>query len=125
MNLVAKEFIAARTDHRGALVLSRFTGAARELGDAILVNPYDVDGFAAALFQALSMTDEEQERRMRRLREHVTDQNIYRWAGQLLSSGAKLIGAASHVRLDPSIQSPPLAPHQSASAIEEVYGSKE
>jgi trehalose 6-phosphate synthase len=124
MNLVAKEFIAARKDHRGSLVLSRFTGAARELGDAILINPYDVDGFAGALRQALSMTDEEQERRMRRLREHVTDQNIYRWAGQLLSSGAKLIGAVPHIRLDVPTQAPHLEPHHNDSVAEEFYGSK-
>jgi len=93
MNLVAKEFVAARSDIRGVLVLSQFTGAARELGDALLINPYDVDGFAEALRQALLMPDDEQERRMRRLRQQVTDHNIYRWAGQLLSSGAKLMGA--------------------------------
>jgi trehalose 6-phosphate synthase len=95
MNLVAKEFVAARSDLRGALVLSRFTGAARELTDALLINPYDVDGFADALAQALTMPEEEQERRMQRLRRHVEDQNIYRWAGQLLSRGAKLVGAAA------------------------------
>jgi trehalose 6-phosphate synthase len=94
MNLVAKEFVAARTDLRGALVLSRFTGAARELTDALLINPYDVDGFAKTLAQALTMPEPEQERRMQRLRRHVEDQNIYRWAGQLLSCGAKLVGAA-------------------------------
>jgi trehalose 6-phosphate synthase len=92
---VAKEFVAARTDLRGALVLSRFTGAARELTDALLINPYDVDGFAEALAQALAMPEEEQARRMQRLRRHVEDQNIYRWAGQLLSCGAKLVGAAA------------------------------
>jgi trehalose 6-phosphate synthase len=95
MNLVAKEFVAARTDLRGALVLSRFTGAARELTDALLINPYDVDEFAEALAQALTMTEQEQERRMQRLRRHVLDQNIYRWAGQLLSCGTKLVGAAA------------------------------
>jgi trehalose 6-phosphate synthase len=95
MNLVAKEFVAARTDLRGALVLSRFTGAARELNDALLINPYDVDGFAEALAQALTMPEEEQRRRMERMRRQVQDQNIYRWAGQLLSSGAKLVGAAA------------------------------
>jgi trehalose 6-phosphate synthase len=97
MNLVSKEFVAARTDHQGALVLSRFTGAARELGDALLINPYDVEGFAEALRQALSMPEEEQRRRMQRMRRHVADQNIYRWAGQLLSCGAKLMGATACV----------------------------
>jgi trehalose 6-phosphate synthase len=100
MNLVAKEFVAARTDNRGVLVLSEFTGAARELTDALLVNPYDLDGFAEVLRQALFMSDEEQEQRMRRLRRHIQDQNIYRWAGQLLSNGAKLIRARPQVRAD-------------------------
>jgi trehalose 6-phosphate synthase len=95
MNLVAKEFVAARDDLKGTLVLSRFTGAARELTDALLINPYDVDGFAEALAQALAMPEEEQQRRMRRMRQLVVDQNIYRWAGQLLSCGAKLMGATA------------------------------
>jgi trehalose 6-phosphate synthase len=95
MNLVAKEFVAARTDLQGTLVLSRFTGAARELGEALLINPYDVDGFAEALRQALTMPEDEQRRRMERLRRHVADQNIYRWAGQVLSSGAKLMETAA------------------------------
>ncbi len=102
MNLVAKEFIAARTDLRGSLVLSRFTGAARELDDALHINPYDVDSFAETLHQALTMPEDEQHRRMQRLRHHVSDQNIYRWAGQILSNGAKLAAAnaGSIVRLD-------------------------
>jgi trehalose 6-phosphate synthase len=93
MNLVAKEFVAARDDLRGVLVLSRFTGAAQELSDALLVNPYDVDGFAAALYQALHMPAEEQERRLRRMRQRVLDNNIYRWAGMLLSEAGKLVEA--------------------------------
>jgi trehalose 6-phosphate synthase len=93
MNLVAKEFCAARTDHRGVLVLSRFTGAARELTDALLVNPYDADELAEAMFQALTMSSEEQTRRMERMRRHVIDQNIYRWAGTLLSKAAALLDA--------------------------------
>jgi trehalose 6-phosphate synthase len=95
MNLVAKEFIAARSDLRGALVLSRFTGAARELTDALLINPYDVAGFADALLQALTMHAEEQSRRMERMRRQVIDQNIYRWAGTLLSRAAQLLDARS------------------------------
>jgi trehalose 6-phosphate synthase len=93
MNLVAKEFVAARTDLRGVLVLSRFAGAALELGDAILINPYAVDEFAEALRLALAMPEEEQERRMRHLRQQVTDNNIYRWAGMLLSEAGKLVQA--------------------------------
>jgi trehalose 6-phosphate synthase len=91
MNLVAKEFIAARQDLRGVLVLSRFTGAAQELTDALLINPYAVDEFAEALRQALLMPEEEQERRLRRLRRQVADNNIYRWAGMLLSEAGKLV----------------------------------
>jgi trehalose 6-phosphate synthase len=91
MNLVAKEFVASRTDLHGVLVLSRFTGAARELGDAVLINPYAVDEFAEALRIALTMPAEEQERRMRRLRGQVADNNVFRWAGMLLSEAGKLV----------------------------------
>jgi len=91
MNLVAKEFVAARDDDRGVLVLSKFTGAAQEFTDAILVNPFDVEQLAAGLHAALSMPVEEQERRMRRLRAQVEDHNIYRWAGQLLSAIGKMV----------------------------------
>jgi trehalose 6-phosphate synthase len=93
MNLVAKEFVAARSDLRGVLVLSRFTGAAQELPDALLINPYAVDEFAEALRLALVMPAEEQERRMRRMRQQVDDNNIYRWAGMLLSEAGKLVAA--------------------------------
>jgi trehalose 6-phosphate synthase len=91
MNLVAKEFVACRDDLRGVLVLSRFTGAARELDGAMLVNPYAVDEFAESLHQALTMPAAEQEQRMRRLRQQVDDHNIYRWAGRLLSDMARLV----------------------------------
>jgi len=85
MNLVAKEFVATRDDNRGALILSTFTGAARELTDAILVNPYDVDQMANAIHQALEFSDDEQFARMSRMRKTVHDHNIYRWAATLLS----------------------------------------
>ncbi len=91
MNLVAKEFVAARDDEQGVLVLSKFTGAAKELTDAVLVNPFDVDELAEGLLTALSMLPEEQERRMRRMRARVEDYNIYRWAGMLLSEVGKLV----------------------------------
>lgn len=96
MNLVAKEFVAARSDLHGVLVLSRFTGAAQELTDSLLVNPYAVDEFAEALHQALTMPEEEQERRMRHLRQQVSDNNIYRWAGMLLSEAGKLVESRAH-----------------------------
>jgi trehalose 6-phosphate synthase len=95
MNLVSKEFVAARSDLRGVLVLSRFTGAARELTEAISINPYAVDEFAEALNTALSMPEQEQERRMRLMRERVCDNNIYRWAGMLLSEAVKVSKAAT------------------------------
>src|SRR5262249_46577221 len=101
MNLVAKEFVAARTDLRGVLVLSRFTGAAQELADALLINPYAVDEFAGALKQALLMPEEEQERRMRRMRRHVADNNIYRWAGVLLSEAGKLVATRQEGSIEP------------------------
>jgi trehalose-6-phosphate synthase len=85
MNLVAKEFVAARDDHRGALILSTFTGAARELSDALLVNPYDVDQVANAIHEALEMDAEQQSLRMSRMRKTVYEHNVYRWAANLLS----------------------------------------
>ena len=90
MNLVAKEFIAARDDERGTLVVSRFTGAARELADALIVNPYDLDGVADVLAAALAMTAPEQRERMRALRALVAERNVYRWAGLMLIDAAGL-----------------------------------
>src|SRR5579875_3294922 len=91
MNLVAKEFVAARTDEQGVLVLSEFTGAACELSDALIVNPYALDRLAEAYHTALTMPVEEQRRRMRRMRRHVADNNIYRWAGMLLSAAGRFV----------------------------------
>jgi alpha,alpha-trehalose-phosphate synthase [UDP-forming] len=85
MNLVAKEFVAAREDEDGALVLSRFAGASREMGDALIVNPYDIDQAAEAIRYALEMPPEERRARMRRMREIVKENNIYRWAGNLIT----------------------------------------
>lgn len=93
MNLVAKEFVAARRDQRGVLVLSRFTGAAREFAEALQINPYDRSEFAEALYEALTMPAAEQTRRMQRLRHQVHDNNVYRWAGMLLSEAAKLLAS--------------------------------
>jgi trehalose 6-phosphate synthase len=94
MNLVAKEFVAARDEDDGALVLSRFTGASHELPDAILVNPYDVEDVAAAIHRALTMPIEERRDRMRRMRAQVREHNIYGWAGLLLSELARIPRAA-------------------------------
>jgi trehalose 6-phosphate synthase len=88
MNLVAKEFVAARDDGQGVLLLSRFTGAARELSAALLVNPYDVDHVADTIADALTMPPDDQARRMRSLRAHVADNSVYRWAGRLLRDAA-------------------------------------
>ena len=96
MNLVAKEFVAARDDERGVLILSRFTGAARELPEALIVNPYDVDECAAALYQALTMPDSEQRARMRLMRGLVREFNVFRWAGRMLIDAA---GMRRHRRL--------------------------
>src|SRR5271157_5807283 len=85
MNLVAKEFIAARDDEQGALILSSFTGAAHELTDALLVNPYDIQQLADSILQALDMSSEQQAVRMARLRKTIREYNIYRWAAHLLS----------------------------------------
>jgi trehalose 6-phosphate synthase len=85
MNLVAKEFVAARADDRGVLILSTFAGAALELLDALLVNPYDVQQLAGAIHRALDMPEAEQVARMHRLRSDVRENNIYRWAANLLS----------------------------------------
>jgi trehalose 6-phosphate synthase len=85
MNLVAKEFIAERRDEQGVLILSRFTGAARELRDALLVNPYDIERTSDTIRLALAMEPAEQTSRMQALRKVVRERNVYRWAGNLLA----------------------------------------
>ena len=88
MNLVAKEFVSARDDERGVLILSQFTGAARELPEAIIVNPYDTDQCAAALQMALSMPATGQRARSRLMRGLIQEFNVYRWAGRMLIDAA-------------------------------------
>lgn len=90
MNLVAKEFVASRDDEQGVLLLSKFTGAARELPEALIVNPYHLDQCAAALHTALSMSPEEQLDRMRSLRGVLHEFNVYRWAGRMLMDAARM-----------------------------------
>jgi trehalose-6-phosphate synthase len=85
MNLVAKEFVAARDDGGGALILSRFAGACHELRDAIVVNPYDIGQMAEAIRFAIEMTDEQRRLRMQRMRQTVREHNVYRWAAELIS----------------------------------------
>lgn len=90
MNLVAKEFIAARDDEQGVLILSQFTGAARELPEALVVNPYNIDQCAAALHLALTMPPAEQRTRMRSMRGLIQEFNVYRWAGRMLMDAARI-----------------------------------
>jgi trehalose-6-phosphate synthase len=90
MNLVAKEFIGAKENGKGVLILSQFTGASRELRDALLVNPYDIEQMAEAIRQGLEMEPEEQQARMQRMREILTERNIYRWAADLISALAQI-----------------------------------
>jgi trehalose 6-phosphate synthase len=90
MNLVAKEFVAARDDERGVLVLSQFTGAARDLPEALIVNPYDLAQAGEALATALTMPPAEQRERMRSMRRMVSEFNVYRWAGRMLLDAAEV-----------------------------------
>jgi trehalose 6-phosphate synthase len=90
MNLVAKEYIAAKTNFNGVLILSKFTGASRELNDALLINPYAVDEFAQTIKSSIEMWREEVSRRMKKLREIVRERNIYRWADRILTKAIQI-----------------------------------
>jgi trehalose 6-phosphate synthase len=90
MNLVAKEFVAARDDEQGVLVLSSFAGASRELSEALIVNPYDTAAMASTLERALLMPQQEQRDRMRLMRELIRERNVYRWAAQMLMDASRL-----------------------------------
>ncbi len=90
MNLVSKEFVAAREDARGVLILSQFTGASRELLDALIVNPYDIDQVAEAIRYAVTMEPEEQQARMERMRQTLQEHNVYRWAANLVTALSRL-----------------------------------
>ncbi|WP_332814692.1 alpha,alpha-trehalose-phosphate synthase (UDP-forming) [Ramlibacter sp.] len=89
MNLVCKEFVAARDDEQGVLILSRFAGAARDMPEALVVNPYHVEEVADALHRALLMPAAEQRERMSNLRNSVREYNVYRWAGRMLTDAAR------------------------------------
>ena len=104
MNLVAKEFVAARDDEDGVLILSRFAGASAELDDALVVNPYDAEQLASALYEALTMSDDERRLRMRRMRETVREHNVFRWAGRLIADLAAIRVASG----DPARTSTPV-----------------
>jgi trehalose 6-phosphate synthase len=90
MNLVAKEFVAARDDEDGVLILSNFTGASRELVEALLVNPYDVSETADAIVRALDMPRAERRQRMHLMRRTLSEANVYRWAGRMLIDVARI-----------------------------------
>ncbi|MFA4984689.1 MAG: trehalose-6-phosphate synthase [Candidatus Omnitrophota bacterium] len=85
MNLVAKEYVASKTDSSGALILSRFTGAARELTDAVLINPYAIEEFADAIKFTIELPPDEKKKRMENMRNIITENNIYKWAGSIIT----------------------------------------
>ena len=109
MNLVAKEFVAARDDDDGVLILSTFAGASRELGEAVLINPFDVSETAEAMEIAMRMDRDERRTRMSLMRRTVKENNVYRWAGRMLMD-------ASRIRQRQSLSVPRSAPRRSASA---------
>jgi trehalose 6-phosphate synthase len=111
MNLVAKEYVTACDDGDGVLVLSQFTGAARELRDALIVNPYDTEQLADALRHALEMGVVERHARMERMRRIVSEHNVYRWA-------ATLIGDLAEIRVD----APRLSPRFASRRPETIEG---
>jgi trehalose 6-phosphate synthase len=90
MNLVAKEFVAARDDEEGVLILSAFAGASRELSEALIVNPYNAHSMGETIHRALTMPQDEQRERMRLMRDQVKERNVYRWAGQMLLAASRL-----------------------------------
>ncbi|HLW24377.1 MAG TPA: trehalose-6-phosphate synthase, partial [Steroidobacteraceae bacterium] len=90
MNLVAKEFVASRDDEDGVLILSTFAGASRELTEAVLINPYDVNETAEAMEMAMRMNREERRNRMVLMRRTVKENNVYRWAGRMLMDLARI-----------------------------------
>lgn len=90
MNLIAKEYIAARSDERGALVLSKFAGASAELSQAFIVNPYDIEGVADAIKDGIEMESTEQGRRMRKMRKVVKNNNVYGWSAEIIKAIANL-----------------------------------
>src|SRR5688572_23143807 len=93
MNLVAKEFVAERNHSDGVLILSRFAGASQQMPGAIIINPYDIEKTADAIKEALKMPLEEQERRMKLMRQEIVANNVYGWAASLLRTMANLSAA--------------------------------
>jgi trehalose 6-phosphate synthase len=95
MNLVAKEFVACQLDERGVLVLSRFTGSAEEIDGAVLINPFNVDGFVAGIRTALEMSPEERKRRMHRMRKNLHNSTIFDWLDSILARATEIMVAQS------------------------------
>jgi trehalose 6-phosphate synthase len=85
MNLVAKEYVVSKTDSNGVLILSKFTGAARELTDAVMINPYSIEEFADAIKFAIELPKPEKIKRMENMRRVVSENNIYKWAGDIIT----------------------------------------
>jgi len=106
MNLVAKEYVACRTDNRGALVLSEFAGAADELSTAVRINPHDIDGMKAAIMQAIEMSPAEQSRRMRAMRRKVLDNDVASWSASFLRALAKAHTAPGLAADAPALEGP-------------------
>lgn len=90
MNLVAKEFIASRSDENGVLILSQFTGAANELKDALIVNPYNIEEMTNNIYNSLTMESNEKKERMRHMRSHLREHNVYNWAGNLITALSRI-----------------------------------
>ncbi|MBN1385045.1 MAG: trehalose-6-phosphate synthase [Elusimicrobia bacterium] len=90
MNLVAKEVISSKVDHKGMLILSKFTGAARELKEAVLVNPYDIDNVADAIKEAIEMSEKEKQERIEKMRQNIKENNIYKWAAKFIGELIKI-----------------------------------
>jgi alpha,alpha-trehalose-phosphate synthase [UDP-forming] len=114
MNLVAKEYLAARDDEEGVLILSKFTGAAMELRDALIVNPYDIDGVADAINRALEMGYGERRMRMQRMRRLVMEHNVYRWAANVLGDLREL--RLENTEMTNAVRAEPVLVHRTEEA---------
>jgi trehalose-6-phosphate synthase len=106
MNLVAKEFVAARDDEDGVLVLSELAGAAQELDEALIINPYDVDRFADALIHAIDMPRDERRTRMRAMRRAVAGRDVFSWASDILEGLESLWSKPLHYSVRASGEAP-------------------
>ena len=122
MNLVAKEFVAARDDERRRAGAQRMAGAAQELDDALIINPYDVDAFAAALERAIDMPIEEQIARMRRMRRVVAGRNVFKWASDILDQFGEVQDDQSLMSPWPAAVARPKIVRRLASSASNVRG---